>query len=1251
MSKLKSWNGAGLADGVNAGTNAGTGDDAFSGFLDTPNYNAALGAIGLSNSTENDRVWWSFTAVSTWVVDFEVYVDTAGVGPSSAKPFFRLDSGGGATPMMHFGINTGGLISVRNNANGSLQQSAASLTAATWYRVVAFGSTASSTVSVWIGAPGVDPATSTNVLTGTNGYYAANIGVTTQPNYAIWGRFDSSQFGTIMRFRRLYLGNTAADAGTFPWPPGAPTALGHGTATSSTMPLSWTAPTNVPNLAVASYKVYKDGVAVSGAAPTGTSYTVTGLAAATSYSWQVSAVDTGGNEGPKSSAHAASTASGGDVTAPTVPTGLTHTARTDHSITLDWSDSTDAVGVTGYTVYRNGSAVGAPSASTFTDTGLAASTSYSYTVTAHDAIPNTSAPSSAYVVSTLADNDRSWAGAGLANGATIVEGVTVGTGDDPFDDVTGAPTFDLDAGAVRILNGATIRGLTWNAFGFVTSWAAQVYVQFVAPPTATSALLYLSSTANGRLGGVYTGSAGVLTLRDKDQGLKSTSPAIVGGTVYRLNLWGDSTGKVDVEMGAYGSPDVTWSATANLGIADMPDAITFGRQSGTAYGTDVLLGHLRVAERTTKFGPYETVTAPVSSSVRKWDGPLTDDATVDPTTVGTGDYAFAEFGTTAASYSAATGRITIPNVAGMAYVVWTGLTQSAGWAYRVRIRWEDNPSGLAYVVKALNASNGRLWGITTNSARQLALRNAGGTAVQTAGTGLAADTDYDVFMYGTVGSALVKVTVRTSDGDVVWDPPATSITSTTAPAKMYFGRDSGTQYGAVLYLSHFASSETAAEIPLPETLLPVRWYLEPAGGGTLVPLRLLGLEPPGGGTIVELNTIPTRETYTPAPDSVDAFLYPFAPESVWKHSVTDQTQYELATDPITAKLLGGTAGVTANYANWTYPFFKASLDDDLIEVRQVEYVSSPGGAGIGWVIDHVVQSHGYHRIPYAAQWAGTTNTDRPVCVLEADGVTTLEMYKFGWYRKADNSYAGNLTPAEREALGPSALFVAIRYTPVSNDIRSWGLSAGRQASGVSQFGGMVRKHEVAGEEIRHLIKGAIPPSYLALPTSTSQGTIIRSGNNPPPATALCVWPSRQSDAQQGGNVYTGLIPMGTVFAIPQDVDIDAYGAAHGFTAGDMRLARALQNYGYCPLVASSTITFFVEPGSSSAVASRWASTTFPLLRTLLRRVKNNLAGPAGTEGYQAVDNVLVPFDDSYIMGGGTRVDPIQPPLTQGTIGI
>ncbi|MFE3586264.1 chitinase [Streptomyces niveus] len=97
-----------------------------------------------------------------------------------------------------------------------------------------------------------------------------------------------------------------------PQAPGTPAGLGVGAVTSSSVALSWNAVSGATG-----YNVYRDGTKVQTA--NGTSATVTGLAAATSYQFQVSATNAVG-ESAKSAAVSGRTApGGGDPGGPAVP--------------------------------------------------------------------------------------------------------------------------------------------------------------------------------------------------------------------------------------------------------------------------------------------------------------------------------------------------------------------------------------------------------------------------------------------------------------------------------------------------------------------------------------------------------------------------------------------------------------------------------------------------------------------------------------------------------------------------------------------------------------------------------------------------------------------------------------------------------------------------------------------------------------------------------------------------------------------
>jgi hypothetical protein len=99
-----------------------------------------------------------------------------------------------------------------------------------------------------------------------------------------------------------------------------------------------------------------------------------------------------------------------DTTPPTAPTNLIAAASSDTQINLTWTASTDNVAVTGYKVERcqgagcsNFAQISTTTTTTFNDTGLTPSTSYSYRVRATDYAGNLSSYSATSTASTSAD--------------------------------------------------------------------------------------------------------------------------------------------------------------------------------------------------------------------------------------------------------------------------------------------------------------------------------------------------------------------------------------------------------------------------------------------------------------------------------------------------------------------------------------------------------------------------------------------------------------------------------------------------------------------------------------------------------------------------------------------------------------------------------------------------------------------------------------------------------------------------------
>ncbi|NBI29644.1 fibronectin type III domain-containing protein [Chengkuizengella marina] len=178
-------------------------------------------------------------------------------------------------------------------------------------------------------------------------------------------------------------------------PPTIPTNLAATVITQSTVNISWNASSD--NLGVLEYDVYMDSNFIG--STTDTFYVVNGLNAETNYVFTVSAKDAAGNKSGESEPLSVTTESP-DTEPPTAPTNLNASNVTQSSVNINWTSSTDNVGVAEYDVYMDSSLVGSTSNLTFEITGLNASTTYSFTIIAKDAAGNSSTESIALNVTT-----------------------------------------------------------------------------------------------------------------------------------------------------------------------------------------------------------------------------------------------------------------------------------------------------------------------------------------------------------------------------------------------------------------------------------------------------------------------------------------------------------------------------------------------------------------------------------------------------------------------------------------------------------------------------------------------------------------------------------------------------------------------------------------------------------------------------------------------------------------------------------
>src|SRR5258706_567043 len=245
-----------------------------------------------------------------------------------------------------------------------------------------------------------------------------------------------------------------------------------------------------------------------------------------------------------------------DTQAPTVPGNLTASATSASQINLAWSASTDNVGVTRYQVDRCQGAgcttfaqVAAPADTSFSDTGLVASTGYRYRVRGADAAGNVSANSSIVTATTQAAADT-----GLVAGYAFSEASGTTTADASGNNNTGtlngatrtpagkfgsALVFDgSDASFVDLGNSATLQ--------LTGSMTISAWINSAAFPGDDAAIVSKRDSALRGYQLDTTVDGGPRTIAFKlTNATSGASMRRLGATVLQLNQWYHVAGVYD----------------------------------------------------------------------------------------------------------------------------------------------------------------------------------------------------------------------------------------------------------------------------------------------------------------------------------------------------------------------------------------------------------------------------------------------------------------------------------------------------------------------------------------------------------------------------------------------------------------------------------------------------------------------------------------------------------------------------------
>jgi hypothetical protein len=279
-----------------------------------------------------------------------------------------------------------------------------------------------------------------------------------------------------------------------------------------------------------------------------------------------------------------------------------------------------------------------------------------------------------------------------------------------------------------------------------------------------------------------------------------------------------------------------------------------------------------------------------------------------------------------------------------------------------------------------------------------------------------------------------------------------------------------------------------------------------------------------------LATSAHAETRTPA-------AWPFHASSPWNTPLGSGAQYgSPACDDAVQAETANSLPPWINSEQYSFPIFPASGSNPKKTVYRSARPLLPLPHG---------ESQGSYAIPLSAQPA--RGTDRSLIVQEPGGRFDNEMWRTYLYPTWVN--VGGFS----------------RHDLVNGDgfapMHGFGIRAGN----ASALGGLIRTWELRAGGIRH-----------ALAVSLTQQRM----------TPSAVPPASHIDRDHRG--YTGTIPMGQLFAIPQDTSIAELGLT---SAAGHAIAAALQTYGAYVVDTSKAFAFYSEPDAEAHIEAARAGGT------------------------------------------------------------
>ena len=393
----------------------------------------------------------------------------------------------------------------------------------------------------------------------------------------------TAQSGSYISFVGSW-GGTSGGCTAVPTVPGMPSGTG---TSSSTISVTWGASTAGSSCTV-SYNLYRS--ATSGFTPgstnqiasglTSASYADTGLATATTYYYVVEAADGDGSSAASAQGSGTTTGTGTCGAVPAAPTGLAATAMSSSAISLTWGAVTPPANCTisSYTVYggttQNPTTViaGGVTGTSYTNTGLAASTTYYYVVKAVDA-DGTSAASTQAQATTGAASCTAIPSAPTGLTATPSSSSVIGLS---WSAVTPPPNCSISSYSVY---GSTTSGFTPGSGNLLSSSVTGTTYSNTGLSSSTTYYYKVEATdADGTSAASAQATATTLPISGSGVSINAGGAAVsnVGG--------GDNAFVADEDFTGGGTYSVTNTITipASISATAAPAAVYQSARQGTA---------------------------------------------------------------------------------------------------------------------------------------------------------------------------------------------------------------------------------------------------------------------------------------------------------------------------------------------------------------------------------------------------------------------------------------------------------------------------------------------------------------------------------------------------------------------------------------------------------------------------------------------------------------------------------------------